>query len=107
MVQANFSSVYYYISQSFLGNITDNMKAISVSYDNENRHLLMHVFLYKEETDVDRECAYSALSEAESMFDLPITYKIQFINIDRHLTHNDRLDFWIYMKYNSDGSLSR
>jgi hypothetical protein len=99
MIEERFIEVYYHITQSLLGYITDNMRGIAVAFEPKSRNLLMNVYLYDELTDIDKENIHSALSEAESMFEKNINYNAEFIIKPDKLTDEDKLDFWVFMKY--------
>jgi hypothetical protein len=98
MIESRFIDLYYSISQALLGHITNNMLGIAVAYNAESHHLIMRVYLNDKASDVDKENIYSALSEAEGMMNKRISYKAEFI-IKPELIVEDKLDFWVFMKY--------
>ncbi len=99
MVETTFVNLYYYISQALLGHITSNMRGISMAHKNQNRSLLVHVYLDASPSQIDKDNMYSALSEAESHFDKSFNYKIEFITKTDGFSENDKLDVWLFMRY--------
>ena len=97
MVEVNFMNLYFYLSQSLLGFVTDNIRAISFKFKNE--HLQLYVYLANEESDLEKENMFSVLSETESVFSNKFNYNVTFIVKKDKLTQENKFDSWLFMRY--------
>jgi hypothetical protein len=61
--------------------------------------IILHVYLNKSPSAIDKENFYSALSETDSYFDKYLDYEIKFKIIENKLSKNEMYSFWLFLLY--------
>lgn len=97
MIEVNFINLYFYLSQSLLGYVTNEIRAISFEFKKEK--LQLHVYLTNKASDLEKENMFLALSETESVFANKFKYDATFVVTNDKLTQENKFDSWLFMRY--------
>lgn len=92
MIVFDFFNLYYYLSQSLLGRITNNIIGISVERVREDK-IILHVYVNSAPSVIEKENMFSALSETDSYFDTTLDYDVKFKTVEVKLSKNDAYNF--------------